>query len=192
MHERADNKYLLIRLSQNDQEAFKALFNRYCHKVNSFALKLTHSAILAEEIVQDVFMKVWLNRKSLASIEYFPSYLYTIARNHILNVLKRQVLEENAKVVFQREILPGYQTEERELYDHRKEILHQVISRMPAQQRTIYCLCHQKGLKYEEVAERLNISRLTVKTHMQHALRTIRSHFSSILNTVSVLLFSVL
>jgi RNA polymerase sigma-70 factor (ECF subfamily) len=184
MYNQAENKELLRLISKNDEAAFSEMFNRYCHKVNSFAFRLTHSGALAEEIVQEVFMKVWINRTSLCSVDYFPSYLFTITRNHTLNILKRKILEENAKVVFGREIFPTYQKEESEVYRERQRALNHVVSHMPSQQRQVYTLCHQEGLKYKEVAKLLNISKLTVKAHMQHALRAIKSHFKIAINSI--------
>ena len=188
LHEKEDGKYLR-RLSESDREAFAHLFTKYHQKVNAFAFRLTHSEAMAEEIVQDVFMKIWLNRESLASVDHFQSYLYTIARNHTFNILKRLALEENAKAAFGRELPRHQETDETSMYEERQQMLNQAIDRLPPQQRLVYSLCHQDGLKYEEVAQQLNISRLTVKTHMQQALRSIRSHFSS---TYGILLLILL
>lgn len=173
-----DHKEILIRLSNDEGAAFEELFKRYSHKVQTFAFKLTRSNVLAEEILQDVFIKIWTNRKTLASVDHFPSYLYTVTTNHTLNVLKRLALEKTATVVFGREILPTYHDPDADIYMERQKALNRFVSSMPSQQRQVYTLCHQQGLKYEEVAKRLKISRLTVKTHMQQALRAIRSHFS--------------
>ena len=179
MQEQQELKILLSRLSENDEEAFKELFNTYCHRVNAFALKLTRTAALAEETVQDVFMKIWVSRKTLTSVDNFQSYLFAIVRNHVYNKLKRMALEEKAKVIFRNELLLEIEAkqEEQEIVEARKQLLQQVVDAMPRQQRMVYDLCHREGLKYEEAAVKLNISRLTVKTHMQHALRAIRLHF---------------
>jgi RNA polymerase sigma-70 factor (ECF subfamily) len=73
------------------------------------------------------------------------------------------------------------ETEETVIYQDYQNILNQAIDRLPPQQKLVYGLCHGEGLKYEEAAQRLHISRLTVKTHMQQALRTIKSHFSHVI-----------
>ncbi len=180
-----DSKYLLRQLSESDHGAFSHLFTQHHQKVYAFALKLTHSEATAEEIVQDVFMKIWINRKSLASVDHFQSYLFTVARHHILNILKRRALEETAKAAFERELPRYHETEEPSSLEERQQMLNQAVDHLPPQQRVVYSLCHRKGLKYKEVAQQLNISRLTVKAHMQQALRAIRLHFSS---TYSVLM----
>jgi RNA polymerase sigma-70 factor (ECF subfamily) len=181
MHQ--DLKSLLSRVTTGDSNAFGQIFHQYSGKVYVFALKLTRSETMAEEIVQEIFMKIWLQRQSLLSIDYFPSYLYTLTKNHTFNVLKRLALEENAKAALGKELSETHHgTEEAVIYHDYENLLGQVLDRLPPQQRLIYSLCHQKGLKYEEVAARLKISRLTVKTHMQQALRTIKLHFSSLVS----------
>jgi RNA polymerase sigma-70 factor (family 1) len=176
-------RILLDRLSENDKVSFCLLFNAYSPKVNAFALKLTLSRSLAEEIVQDVFMKIWINRKNAFTIDNFDAYLFTLVRHHSFNILKRLALEAKAKVILAKESPQYHRDLEEGLHLlESQQILKQVIDQLPPQQRLVYSLCYHEGLKYEEVAQRLNISRLTVKTHMQQALRNIRAHFTGFLN----------
>lgn len=173
-----DTSALLFKISLGDEVAFNALFTLYGHQVNSFALRLTRSESLAEETVQEVFLKVWLKRATLKSVDNFSSYLFTIVRNHVYNHLRRKALEESAKIFLRNEMTLSYQPDSDEILEQRKQILRQIVDGMPRRQRIVYDLCHRDGLKYEEAATKLNISRLTVKTHMQQAIRTIRLHFS--------------
>jgi RNA polymerase sigma-70 factor (family 1) len=175
-------KYLLLNIAAGDAKAFRQIFDCYSPKIFHFALKLTHSRAMAEEIVQEIFMKVWNNREKLSEIEFFPSYLYTITKNYSFNVLKRIAIEAsaNAKLVA-RLPLHHSETEERIICTDYENLLGRIVDNLPPQQKKVYSLCHQEGLKYEEAAERLNISRLTVKTHMQSALRTIKSQFGHII-----------
>jgi RNA polymerase sigma-70 factor (ECF subfamily) len=171
--------HLLESLAAGDQNAFREIFHAYSPRIYGFALKLTRSQTLAEEIVQDIFMKIWVGRESLSAIDNLQAYLYTLSKNHAFNILKRISLEEIAKAKISKDLKEvHHETEETIDFHESEEILNQVINRLPPQQKLVYSLCHQEGLKYEEVALRLNISRLTVKTHMQQALRTIKLHFS--------------
>jgi RNA polymerase sigma-70 factor (family 1) len=175
-------KYLLLNIADGDEKAFRQIFDSYSSRIYYFALKLTHSKVTSEEIVQEIFLKIWNNRETLSTIESFPAYLYTITRNHAFNVLKRIAIEANAnaKLVAQ---LPVHHsdTEEEIIRSDYERLLGRIVDGLPPQQKKVYSLCHQEGLKYEEAAERLNISRLTVKTHMQSALRTIKSQFGHII-----------
>ncbi|HEY0652178.1 MAG TPA: RNA polymerase sigma-70 factor [Chryseosolibacter sp.] len=175
-------KHLLLKIADGDEKAFRSIFDSYSSKVYRFAMKVTHSSTLAEEVVQDVFIKIWSNRSQLSLVEYFPSYLYTIARNHTFNLLKRIAIEANANAKLVRQLpLHHSDTEQQVICSDYQGLLNQIVDTLPPQQKKVYGLCHHDGLKYEEAAERLNLSRLTVKTHMQNALRTIKSHFGHII-----------
>jgi RNA polymerase sigma-70 factor (family 1) len=177
--EQSNEDKLLKLVSAGDQQAFRQVFHVHAPRVYGFALKLTRSQILAEEIVQDVFVKLWIHRESLTGIQHLQAYLHTLTRNHTLNVLKRIALEETAKAVLKRRTTEAhFETEETVNFRESQSRLNRAIDQLPPQQRTVYSLCQNEGLKYEEVAQRLNISRLTVKTHMQQALRALKAHFS--------------
>ncbi|UKJ06783.1 RNA polymerase sigma factor [Solitalea lacus] len=184
---------LLLRIVEGDETAFRLVFNEYSGKVYTFALKLTHSETLAEEIVQDIFMKVWLNRQALLTINYFPSYLYALTKNHTFNVLKRLTKEANIKAAISLDLSEiQHETEGRIVFNEYERILKEAIDKLPPQQRKVYTMCHLDGMTYEEAAQLLNLSKLTVKTHVQQALRFVRGYFNSHLNVwvLSVLLLS--
>ncbi len=171
-------KHFLTQIASGDAVAFRKIFEQYSGKVYVFALKLTRSHVIAEEVVQEAFTKVWLHRERLLTVDYFPSYLYAITRNLTFNILKRMAIEEKAKSVYtRRQHLSDNNTEQVVLCNDYEHILYKIIDNLPPQQKLVYGLCHDQGLKYEEAAERLKISRLTVKTHMHHALKTIKTHF---------------
>ncbi|SMC66376.1 RNA polymerase sigma-70 factor [Pedobacter nyackensis] len=175
-----DEKAVLLLVSAGSAKAFSQLFHHYSPKVFQYALKIVKSDTLAEEIVQEVFVKIWNLEEQLVAIENLDAYLRVLTRNHTLKVLRRIALE----VKTNRMMVHTYQedhndTEEYIIFKDSEKILNQAIEKLPAQQRMVYSLCHQEGLKYEEVAERLNISKLTVKTHMQHALRFLRNYVST-------------
>jgi RNA polymerase sigma-70 factor (family 1) len=175
-------KSVVFRVSQGDSGAFKELFETFSPRIYGFALKLTHSSSTAEELVQEVFMKIWANRESLDNVESFPAWLHTITRNLAFNVLKRMAIEQKAKTEFVKEMrVESFETEELVVYRDYQNILNNAIDRLSPQQKIVYTLCHGEGLKYEEAAEKLQISRLTVKTHMQHAIRSIKTHFKHII-----------
>jgi RNA polymerase sigma-70 factor (family 1) len=178
---------LLAQIAVGDETAFRKLFNTYSSHVFGYALKLTRSQNQAEEIVQDVFMKIWINRSAICDIQNIEAYLITITRNHTFNALKRIAIEEAAKSRLSKKLEEAHhETEETVNFRESQVILNNAIDRLPPQQRLVYSLCHEEGLKYEEVAQRLKISRLTVKTHMQQALRSLKSHFNGFA-TVSIL-----
>jgi RNA polymerase sigma-70 factor (ECF subfamily) len=173
------NSKSLCHLSENDGVAFTELVGKYYLKVNSLVLRITHSEALTKEIVQDVFMKIWIKRGSLSSIGDVSSYLFTTARNQTLNVLKREALEKRARTIFGTEFYETREDNEDEIYLDKQRLLDRFVSQLPSQQRLVYILCYQKQLKHKEVALLLNISELTVKTHIHHALRAIKAYFNN-------------
>jgi RNA polymerase sigma-70 factor (ECF subfamily) len=180
------------RVSAGDEGAFEELFEDFSPRIYGFALKLTHSPTTAEELVQEVFMKIWVNRKTLGNIDHFSAYVYTITRNLALSFLKRLAIEERAKAEYIKGVREEtFETEETLAYRDYQSILKNAIDHLSPQQKTVYSLCHGEGLKYEEAAERLHISRLTVKTHMQQAIRNIRLHFKHAVSILSALVLSI-
>lgn len=175
-----DLKFLLLRIADGDEKSFRLVFDHYSSKVFVFAMKLTHNKPMSEEIVQEVFIKLWKNRHKLPQVEFFPSYLSVITRNHTFNVLKSIALREKVNFRFAKRIANVHcETEEFVIHNDYQNILTQIVDELPPQQKTAYSLCHGEGLKYEEAAVRMNISTLTVKTHMQTALRTIKARFGN-------------
>lgn len=189
MHKQLDIRPLLIRVSEGDEHAFKVLFNAYCHRVNSFATRLTRSPTIGQESVQEVFMKIWVKREDLSKVENFEAFLFTIVRNHVYNILRRRALEAQIRTTLQSELVTTFESEPDDDLAERKQLLHRAVESLPQQQRRVFQLCQLQGLKYQEAASLLNISRLTVKTHMQQALRTIRVQVERlILTTIGVIL----
>ncbi|MCD0490403.1 RNA polymerase sigma-70 factor [Pedobacter sp. MC2016-14] len=169
---------VLHKISNGDQQAFCELFNCYQRFVYSFASKLTHSEDLAEEIVQDIFLKIWLNRKKLAELDNFGAYLNRVVRNHSFNVLRQ--LSQEAKLKQQIGLLltdVDDNTQHQLNYKESRKILDEALRNLPDKQRTAYRLCHEQGLKYQEAALQMHISSETVHYHLKLATQSIKEHF---------------
>jgi RNA polymerase sigma-70 factor (family 1) len=176
-----DTKSLLDRLSKNDEAAFREIFSQFSNQVYSFSLKLTRDQFTAEEMVQEIFLKIWLIRVNLYNIENLSSYLFIVTKNLVLNTLKRRLREERAKATFLRNAEKAkWDTEEKVIHNDYERILNETIQNLPPQQRLVYSMCHQEGLQYEEAAQKLKISRLTVKTHMHQARKSIRAQLAEL------------
>jgi RNA polymerase sigma-70 factor (ECF subfamily) len=174
------NHDCLADIATGDQEAFCKFFDAFKNKVYSFSYSFTKSQQVAEEITQDVFTRVWTNRESLIEIENIDAWLSTITRNLCFNYLKKLALERKTKD----ELLKtqNYSDENVEQYLSYKEKANQLaeaLDQLSPQQRLIFTLNRDKGLKNEEIADQLHLSPNTVKTHMVSALRKIRSILES-------------
>jgi len=170
------DRQLLKRISQRDAAAFGVLYDRYRPKVYSYALRIAGSETVAEDIVQEVFVKLW-QLDGIDDLDNVGAYLRVVTRNQTLKWLRRNVLETHVgEVLTRRWADVDRSTEEKVDLKDTQEVIDSAVSLLPPQRRLIFQLCKNEGLKYEEVAERTNLSRLTVKTHMQLALRFLRNY----------------
>ncbi|MCF0072760.1 RNA polymerase sigma-70 factor [Dyadobacter sp. CY261] len=170
------DKYLVLSASQGSQAAFVALFYRYKSKLYGYTLRLTGSEMLAEDIVQDVFMKLWADHISLASIDNFDSYLFRMSKNHVLNHFKRVAHETAIVSEMFRNGEPGNNNVHEMLAAREVEqVLRSVVDTLPPQQRAVYRLSREEEKSHEEIADLLKISPNTVKNHIVQAMATIRT-----------------
>jgi RNA polymerase sigma-70 factor (family 1) len=170
-----DEVYLHLLLSSREQ-AISYLFGKYYNKIYHYALKATKSEALAEDILQDVFVKLF-EYPDLQVIENVENFMMSVTRNHTLNILKRRQFELKQ---FQHKSWDESQNETEEtiyLNDSQKS-LQRAIQLLPNRQRDVFDLCHIKGLKYKEAAKLLSLSPLTVKKHLQLAMQFMRSYAS--------------
>ena len=168
---------LLARIAEGDQYAFTLLFKSYQQYIFVYGRKLTRSDEMAEEIVQDVFLKLWINREALKSVDNIGAYLNTLTKNHSLNVLRKlaRVAKSDEQVKMRVTELDN-STVQQLNYNETKQMIDEVVAKLPEQQRRVYTYCHIEGMKYEEVAAEMNISARTVQAHMTQALKKIREH----------------
>jgi RNA polymerase sigma-70 factor, Bacteroides expansion family 1 len=167
---------ILAQIARGDEAAFAALFDHYRDKVYSICIKLTHSPELSEEILQDVFLKVWIKRNDLPQITHFRAYLYTMVRNMVYNALKAAAQHELTLAAMPPGELTPVVPDDTLLYKENQQILAAAINRLPPQQQMVYKLIGEQGLKREEVSRAMGISPETVKTHIAQAMRSIRAY----------------
>lgn len=186
-----DEQRVLQLLSQGSEYAFTQLFDHYRGTVYTTAVKFLKSPVLAEEIVQDVFLKVWLKRDKMSAIQNFEGYLFLMTRNCIFDSLKKishQAIMEKGMAKFTR---TSNDTDHLVQDRHYQQILHEAIEQLPPQQKEVYRLSKIEGLSRDEIAAQMKISPLTVKTHMGKALQSIREHLKKYLNLYIPLLLTV-
>jgi RNA polymerase sigma-70 factor (ECF subfamily) len=173
----SEEQQLLLAVASGDERAFEVLYYRFSKKIYYFAFKFLQEEMAAEEVVQEVMLKIWRNRDTLGTIKHLESYLRVLSRNIALNALRRLAIEDraNEKLKLYANI-ESNETEERVILQETKKLLAQAIAQLPPQQREVYKLCHQQGLKYEEAAQQLHLSPATVATHMKLALRFLRTY----------------
>ncbi|SEN85195.1 RNA polymerase sigma-70 factor, ECF subfamily [bacterium A37T11] len=171
-----NDQELLDGIAAGNEKAFRIIYDRYRKKVYTYALKIIKSEDLAEDILHEVFLKLWQQEQN-REIADLDSYLRVVTRNYTLKVLRRKQLEAKVnKEMFCNWNEGHHETEEHIQLKETQQLLNEAINKLPAQQKLAYQLCREEGLKYEEAAERMAVSKLTVKTHMQLALRFVRTY----------------
>lgn len=187
--ELAHNEKELLSLSAaGDASAFATLFRIYRHKLYGFLLRATGSPEMAEDIIQDIFLKLWKDRAGLEQIEQFGGYIYRMAQHRVINSMKRMaketlILSELGKV--QSSSAPD--AESRLSMQEVTNNLQSALNKLTPKQKLVYTLSRERGLKHEEIAQHLNISPSTVNNHMIEALRMIRQQLHTTPEAFTVL-----
>ena len=136
----------------------------------------TKSLSVTEEIVQDIFLKIWLNRDTLHTIDKFENYLYILSRNHTFNCLRKTALERVKQKEWAVHFENGQEQEAGHLLEEYLPVVELAIQQLPPQQQKVYILKRQQGMKYDEIAAQLDISPETARKHLAAALRNITQY----------------
>jgi RNA polymerase sigma-70 factor (family 1) len=172
-------KDLLSRISQGDEAAFTEVFYRYGQRVWWFIFKRTKSRSIADEIVQEVFMKLWVRKEDASGIGDLQSYIYTMAVNKTYDHFKK-VASDSRKLEHlwhrMKEMAAPNVVEEMVDFRESQEIVNQAIQQLPPQRKKIYQLHRIEGLSYEEIADMLHISKSTVSSQLVEAAKFIREY----------------
>lgn len=165
---------LLRQLAEGNESAFTELFHAYRDKLFSFILHICASPQLAEDIVQDVFLRIWTMRSDLLEIRDLGPYLYRMSHNHAINMLRKNARESLLRSKIQS--LSPLNHPEREVQRKETEaLIGNAIKGLPKQQKQVFILSREQGLNQKEISEKLEITIPTVKSHMTQALRSLRS-----------------
>ena len=166
-------------VAAGNEQAFRTLYEQYRNQVFYFGVKFLKSPTEAEDVLQDVFSKIWINRKVLPEINDFSKYLNTLTLNHIYTLLRRKACQESflSERIF---ATPPAMEAAFETVDLRalEGLIKQAVVHLPPQQQKVFELSRMQGLKHEEIALQLNISRETVKKHIMEALRNVRCYLA--------------
>ncbi len=175
-----EEKTLLKKVAKGSEPAFRRLYDIHHQQIYSFALFLTRSEVLSEEVTQEIFIKIWARREELLEIRHFKPWLKTLVRNQAYSFLSRLARERLIlREVGQQKKEAANHTEEEVLVREYGRLLKEILGQLPEQQRKVFLLSRQEGMKHEEIARHLGLSINTIKSHMKAALRRIRLFFDS-------------
>ncbi|MBV4359253.1 RNA polymerase sigma-70 factor [Pinibacter aurantiacus] len=176
MQEALMHNELFVRLAAEDEQAFRQLFHYYTPRLQPFVFSIVKSDAVAEEIVQDVFLRLWTNRESVARKDNPSSWLFTVASNLSISYLRKKSIERRFIEKVKEEMVELRQQnmiEEEMFLRENQELLKRAIDTLSPQQKLAYTLSRNEGLAHKEIAERLGISPNTVKNHIVNAVHSI-------------------
>lgn len=166
---------LVTRLSRDDEDAFCELYIMYKDRLVYFAQKFLKSREAAEDVCHDTFAVLWESRRFLDPDSSFSSYLYTITRNRVLNVLRSEQSDEKLREhIMSRAVDAHETTSETVSTNELQEIIGKALDSLSARQREVFEMSREKNMTHKEIAEILGLSVYTVQEHVSSALKTIR------------------
>ena len=165
-------------IANGDHSAYEALFKEHYRPLCAFAFQYVKSSDDAEEVVQDLFVKLWQDRKKLNITSSLKAYLFTAVRNRSLNAINKSKRNE----ALPEEMVDNSQNEvdedEEELRNARVQT---AIEQLPEMRRKVFKMSRFDGLKYREIAEQLGISIKTVENQMGSAFKTLRNELADLM-----------
>lgn len=184
-----DEKELLQRVAGGDEKAFAELFRRYSDLLAAVLLRFTGSKLIMEDLVQEIFLKIWMGRESLATVNNFKTFLYVIARNQALNAVRTAINQRNLhKKVQSVSTVEMEDVSDKKVKEIHFSLLDEAIAQLPPQQQKVFLLSRRDRMKHQDIAKEMGISKETVKKYIQLAVASITSYMKSRLPLLLLLL----
>lgn len=184
-----EQKELLKGIADGNAAAFKSLYDQYGQRAYYTAFKLLRSPVAAQDAVQEIFIKVWVNREELRDMDHFPAWLGAVIRNHIYYKLRQQTRDAQYLHMVLDEEHTGWQDKEYSEAELQEllGLIRTGIDRLSPQQRRVIELSRLKGLKHREIAAEMNLSQETVKKYIMDAMRALRQFLTEHGRDISVI-----
>ena len=184
-----DEHQILSEVRKGNEVAFEALFDAYKDKIYAFSYKILKSKDLADDVVIDVFTKIWEKRAIIQPDRAFQTYLFTITKNHIINFLNKASVDSKV----QKQLITSVNyyrssTEEEVIYNDYLTLAEQAISQMPRQRRLVFRLKNEQAMTYDQIATHLGLSKNTVKSHLLAATAHLRNVLNMYPDKLAILL----
>ena len=179
-----DEPEILKEVAEGSEQAFTKLFHTWQPFLATHIYRITESAVITEEIVQDVFLKIWQARETLGEIQHFKAYLLVVSKNHALNTLQK-IAREFARQ--QEYAQTNTSTEDTGNHEAYYSLIDEAIEKLSPRQKEVFILSRHHKQTYGQVARQLGIGKESVKTHLSLAIKQITQHVKARMG--SLLLF---
>jgi RNA polymerase sigma-70 factor (ECF subfamily) len=193
-NESVDQKADLLRLvAAGNTQAFAVLYHEHRQMIYNTALLYAKDEDLADDIVQDVFVKIWMNRAKLSDARDLKAFIYTITKNRCLTVLKK-IVRTRAREIKKQQTEPQWQTDGTESLSEQQleTLVTGAIKLLTLQQRRVFELSRIEGKNRQQIAAEMGVAENTVRSHLTLALRTVRAFLLANLESlIFLILFSI-
>jgi RNA polymerase sigma-70 factor (family 1) len=174
-----DARLLLKEIAKGNEKAFKTLYDGCFDHITAYIFKLCKSPSATEEIMQEIFLKLWVNRAALADVDTPEAYIFTIARNKTIDYLRRLAKESRLINTLSAQLQhPDNNIDDKLNREELQRLIEEALSQLSPQKNQVFRLSKQEGLTHDEIAERMQVSKSTVKNHLSETLKHIREHIS--------------
>jgi RNA polymerase sigma-70 factor, ECF subfamily len=186
---------LLEKLIAGDKKAFEALFRKYYLHLRNYAYRITNDINFSEDIVQDLFFNLWSRKELLQKVNSLDSYLRTSVHHGSINYLKTVIQKKGINIESDQFI--QFESLHLEILNYQRDIatekelntaIAKAIESLPEQCRVVFKLSRDLGLKYNDIAQELNISVKTVEKHISHALHFLRNSMKDYIGLLPLML----
>jgi RNA polymerase sigma-70 factor (ECF subfamily) len=179
-HNNYEESRLISLLKEDSEYAFQLIYDKHRNRIYNTAIRFLKSPIIAQDVVQEVFLKLWFERVNIMESKPLEAWLYTVAKHNILNKLRKIASDWKAIDNLSFTQLQTIDDTDFQLLDKDyKRFLELAVSHLSDQQKMVFKLSREEKLTYIQIGQKMGISPLTVKTHLSRALYTIRKQLES-------------
>ena len=179
---------ILKDIAAGSSKAFRALYSQWEPTLSSFIFQVTRSKVITAEIVQDVFLKIWMTRESLVEVKDFKAYLFVISKNRAINAWKKSLADLERMKKYASEVPFNEQPVEDDDAQLHFSLIDEAIDQLSPRQKEIFLLHRHERYSYREIAEQLGIGKESVKTHLSLAIKSIKNHIETKITLIILLI----
>lgn len=184
-----ENGILIKELKKGNEAAYKQLYDMYYRSLVIYCFKLTNKLPLAEDIVQNTFIKIWTNREKITINSSLKSYLFRAVYNGFASEYNKKQREDKTLIQLKNEALNELIELDNEALEKKIKLLDAAIEKLPKKCKNVFLLNKKQGYSHKEIASQLDISEKTVEKHISRAIFRIKKMLSSKMTLINLLLF---
>ena len=167
---------IISRMKKDDKSAMDELFSNYYHRLFHFSKSILKIENEIDDILQEVFVKIWLNRHKIDNAETFNAFIYTVTKNEVLNLIRTNLRNQTFRdELYLKSVAEEYHLQNETEFNELKAGIDKIVANLPPKRQQVFILSRTEGLTNKEIAQQLNISDKTVEDHITHAIKQIKS-----------------